>query len=86
VDGAWADVIAFDPSTVGPGQVHTRSDLPGGAARLYSEAAGMHHVLVNGVEAVKDGSLTGELSGTVLRSGRDTVTVRAGGHRLGASR
>jgi N-acyl-D-aspartate/D-glutamate deacylase len=75
--GAHADVVVLDPATIGPGPVHTRFDLPGGAGRIYGEAEGITHVLVNGMLAVEGGEVLDACPGTLLRSGRDTDTVTA---------
>jgi N-acyl-D-aspartate/D-glutamate deacylase len=74
-DGTCADLVLFDETTIGPGVVETRWDLPAGAPRLYSEPTGVQAVFVNGTEIVHENQVTGALAGTVLRSGRDTVTV-----------
>lgn len=74
-NGYWADLVVFDPQTVGCGPLYTRRDLPRGAARLYCDAVGIQHVVVNGREIIRHGRATGVLAGKVLRSGRDTRTV-----------
>jgi N-acyl-D-aspartate/D-glutamate deacylase len=73
--GCRADLQVFDPATVGPGPVAMRFDLPGGAGRVYGEAVGMHHVMVNGVPCVEHGELLDARPGRILRSGVDTRTV-----------
>ena len=77
VPGAHADLVLFDPETVGAGGERTLDDLPGGASRIVVEATGVEHVLVGGTEIVREGRFTGATPGTVLRSGRDTDTVAA---------
>ena len=70
--GTRADLVVFDPETVAPAQARTRADLPGGAERLYAEAIGVHHVIVEGRQTIEDGRLTGDTPGRLLRSGADT--------------
>ena len=75
VDGAHADVVVFDPETIGSEPATLVHDLPGDTPRLTAGSLGIRRVFVNGVETVVDGAATGALPGTVLRSGRDTETV-----------
>src|SRR4051812_7274470 len=46
--GYHADLLLFDPAKVGRGPKHRVNDLPGGHARLSTEALGVHGVWVNG--------------------------------------
>jgi N-acyl-D-aspartate/D-glutamate deacylase len=73
--GLSADLFVFDPETIGSEPATLVHDLPGGSPRLIADSLGVVRVLVNGVETVADGKPTGNLPGTLLRSGRDTVTV-----------
>lgn len=77
VPGAHADLVLFDPVTVGAEPARLVHDLPGGAVRMTAGSAGVHRVFVNGVETVRDGTARAALPGRVLRSGRDTETVTA---------
>jgi N-acyl-D-aspartate/D-glutamate deacylase len=70
----------FDPATVDHGPERTAYDLPAGAPRLVADASGITSVWVGGVEVCRDSEATGDMPGTVLRSGRDTETVMAARH------
>jgi len=76
-EGAFADLVLFDPATVGAQPARIVNDLPGEAVRLVAGSTGVQRVFVNGVETIRDGQSTGATPGTVLRSGRDTYTVTA---------
>jgi N-acyl-D-aspartate/D-glutamate deacylase len=73
--GYRADLVVFDPESVGSEPATLVADLPGGTARLTADSQGVIRVLVNGVETVTDGKATGATPGTLLRSGTDTRTV-----------
>ncbi|MFN8601197.1 MAG: amidohydrolase family protein [Candidatus Binatia bacterium] len=77
--GTAADLVLFDPATVGSGQIQTRADLPGGTERMFCDATGVSRVLVNGRDIVVEGKETGDTPGRIIRSGRDTDTVTVPG-------
>jgi N-acyl-D-aspartate/D-glutamate deacylase len=71
--GAWADVVVFDPATIGPGAVRRVRDFPGNAERLTADApTGVTHVVVNGVPIRRDGAMVDDAiaarPGQVVRS------------------
>ncbi|MFJ2824342.1 amidohydrolase family protein [Streptomyces toxytricini] len=74
-EGAYADLVLFDPERIDAGPATLVHDLPGGSPRLDARAVGIVSVRVNGVETVRDDEVTGAIPGRVLRSGRDTETV-----------
>lgn len=53
--GLPADLLLFDPATVGISKPLPRNDLPAGGTRMVREATGVHGVWVNGVK-VHDGT------------------------------
>ncbi|HET9689715.1 MAG TPA: amidohydrolase family protein [Acidimicrobiales bacterium] len=56
--GAHADVVVFDPATVGPGPLRRVRDFPAGSERLTADqATGVRLVMVNGAPVVVDGTL-----------------------------
>ena len=67
--GAHADLILFDPVTVGRGPKRRISDLPAGASRIDTPAVGLHGVWVNGTRVVDE-------SGPVADAGRPGRLLR----------
>jgi N-acyl-D-aspartate/D-glutamate deacylase len=67
--GMAADLVLFDPATVGSaGRPERRYDLPGGAKRMVMRSHGIEMTLVNGALTWEQGALTGAAAGEVLRS------------------
>jgi len=56
--GYWADIVVFDPATISD---HATYEKP------HQYATGVIHVLVNGVQVLKDGEHTGAKPGQVVR-------------------
>ncbi len=73
-EGRPADVVVFDPKTVGPGPLKRVYDLPAGADRLVAEAGGIDAVIVNGRLIRQNNKDTvaanDKLPGRLLRHGR----------------
>ena len=71
--GRPADVVVFDPETVGCSELRRVHDQPAGAARLVADATGIDAVIVNGVVLRRDDADAlgpdAELPGRLLRSG-----------------
>jgi N-acyl-D-aspartate/D-glutamate deacylase len=73
--GWHADVVIFDADKIAPGREYTRYDFPASGRRLYSDAIGISHIIVNGREIIRDGKYLGAPAGIILRPGKDTYTV-----------
>jgi len=67
VPGLPADIVVFDPETVGAGTLERVHDLPAGEDRLISRPLGVKAVIVNGVTLPEPGTLPKRPSGKLLR-------------------
>jgi N-acyl-D-amino-acid deacylase len=67
--GKAADVVVFDPDTVGPLALQTLDDIPGGGTRMTKGSQGIPWVIVNGAPVVEDGAPMDVVPGQVLRTG-----------------
>ncbi len=66
-EGFAADLVVFDPDTIGPEMPEVAHDLPAGARRLVQRARGIAATVVNGEVLLRDGKHTGALPGRLLR-------------------
>jgi N-acyl-D-amino-acid deacylase len=66
-EGFAADLVVFDPATVGPEMPEVAQDLPAGARRLVQRSRGFAATVVNGETVLRDGKHTGALPGRLLR-------------------
>ena len=69
-EGMAADMVVFDPDTVGPRMPEVVCDLPAGAKRLRQKADGIRATVVNGHVLLRDNEPTGALPGKLLRKKR----------------
>lgn len=69
-EGMAADLVVFDPDTVGPRMPEVVCDLPAGAKRLRQKADGIMATVVNGEVLLRDNEPTGALPGKLLRKKR----------------
>jgi N-acyl-D-amino-acid deacylase len=66
-EGNVADVVVFDPATVGPAMPEVAYDFPTGARRLRQGSVGIAATIVGGEVLLRDGEHTGALPGRLLR-------------------
>jgi N-acyl-D-amino-acid deacylase len=68
--GAYADIVVFDPETIGCAAPAVLNDLPDGGPRLAQSATGIEATLVNGQLVTSSGQRTGATPGVFLRGGK----------------
>ena len=67
--GLAADIVIFDPDTIGSGnRGERRYDLPGGGKRMVMPSQGVQYTLVNGDVVYAGGQIVGSGSGQILRA------------------
>jgi len=74
-EGLAADIVVFDPDTVGPRMPEVVCDLPAGAKRLKQKCDGMHATIVNGQVLLRDNEPTGNLPGRLLRKKNNNLAA-----------
>ena len=67
-EGMTADVVVFDPETIGPNMPEVLNDLPAGAMRLKQTASGILNTVVNGEIFLTNNEHSGATAGRLLRS------------------
>jgi N-acyl-D-amino-acid deacylase len=67
-EGKAADLVIFDPDTVGPLTLQTLDDIPGGGTRMTKNARGIAWVMVNGEPVIEGGAPAEVVPGRVLRA------------------
>ena len=67
-EGMAADVVVFDPETIGPNMPEVLNDLPAGAMRLKQTASGILNTVVNGEIFLTNNEHSGATAGRLLRS------------------
>ncbi|MBT3830871.1 MAG: amidohydrolase family protein [Gammaproteobacteria bacterium] len=67
-EGMAADVVVFDPETIGPNMPEVLNDLPAGAMRLKQTASGILNTVVNGEIFLTNNEHSGATAGQLLRS------------------
>jgi N-acyl-D-aspartate/D-glutamate deacylase len=65
--GFAADMMIFDPESVGPGTKRMIHDMPGGEGRFSARPRGFVATIVNGEPIVLDGKLQSALPGALVR-------------------
>jgi len=66
-EGMAADLVVFDPETIGAEMPEIVDDLPAGARRLVQHSRGIAATVVNGEVLLRDGKHTGAFPGQLLR-------------------
>ena len=66
----WADLLLFNPETVGRGELSRVHDLPADGSRLTTPARGVHGVWINGTMIADHKGMKphAPMAGSVLRS------------------
>lgn len=66
-EGMDADLVVFDPTTIGVQPPEWVNDLPGGKPRLIERSTGVQHTIIGGAVLFSDGIYQGGLPGQIMR-------------------